>query len=329
MKITLLTLFLLIAQPAIQAGELSITDKGEEILLVNREDFDAELLGRPFVNQTEIQQLLDHLDEQISEEPVNAKIDRSGEIIPGKDGTKVYKKEFMARFYQFLYGAEKGEISVPKLAVRPKVDSEILANIRTQQIAHYVSYFNSNNKERSHNIRLAAEALDSHVVFPGEVFSFNKAVGKRTKEKGYKTAPEIIKGEVTEGIGGGICQLSSTLFNSVDKVGVKILERFSHSKRVPYVPEGRDATVSWYGPDFTFKNQFNQPLLIRSRVDGGQVSVTIYSSDVINFDPQKVAHDETGGDGEINLSNDIVNRGFLINTKECGPLSFLVCYDIL
>ncbi|GGF27670.1 hypothetical protein GCM10010954_28470 [Halobacillus andaensis] len=289
MKIALLSLCLLLAQPAIQEDDLSITDEGKEVLNVNRKDFELELLGNPFVDQAEIQQLIDHLDDQIREEPVNAKIDESGEIIPGEDGSQVYQKKFMEKFYAYLYGTKTGTLSVPKLSVRPKVDSELLANIRTQQIGHYVTYFNSNNKARSHNIRLSAEALDSYVVFPGEVFSFNKAVGKRTKEKGYKNAPEIVKGEVTEGIGGGICQLSSTLFNSVDKVGVKILERFSHSKRVPYVPSGRDATVSWYGPDFTFKNQYNQPLLIRARVDGGQVSVTIYSSDVINFDPQKVA----------------------------------------
>ncbi|MCP3028626.1 VanW family protein [Halobacillus sp. A5] len=294
MKFAFLSLCLLLAQPSIQDDRLTITEDDKEVMSVNRKDFEAEFLGEPFVNHSKIQQLIDRLDEQIGREPVNAKIGDSGEIIPGEDGTRVYQKKFMEKFYEYLYANEASSISVPKLAVRPEVDSELLANIRTQQIGQYVTYFNSNNKERSHNIRLAAEALDSHVVFPGEVFSFNKAVGKRTKEKGYMNAPEIVKGELTEGIGGGICQLSSTLFNSVDKVGVKILERFSHSKRVPYVPPGRDATVSWYGPDFTFKNQFNQPLLIRSRVDGGQVSVTIYSSDVINYDPQKMAEAREG-----------------------------------
>ncbi|WP_431801353.1 VanW family protein [Halobacillus andaensis] len=286
MKIALLSLCLLLVQPSVQKDDdhLSITEDNKEIINVNRKDFEAEFIGWPFVDQLKIQQLIDQLDDQISQEPVNAKIAGSGEIIPGEDGYKVYQMKFMEKFYQYLYNAEVDTISVPKISISPKVDSELLADIRTQQIGHYVTYFNSNNKKRSHNIRLAAEALDSHVVFPGEIFSFNKAVGKRTKEKGYQNAPEIVKGKLTEGIGGGICQLSSTLFNSVDKVGVKIVERFSHSKRVPYVPQGRDATVSWYGPDFTFKNQYNQPLLIRARVDGGQVSVTIYSSEVIDLD---------------------------------------------
>ncbi|ARI78741.1 VanW family protein [Halobacillus mangrovi] len=288
MKMIILSLGLLLAQPLIQPGQLSITNDGEEIIKVNRKDFMLEFIGKPFMDQPKTEELIEHLDQEISQEPVNAKIGESGEIIPGQNGYKVHHKKFKEKFYRYLFGQKKGAMDVPKLTITPKVDSELIANIRTQQIGHYVTYFNSNNKERSHNIRLASEAIDSHVVFPGEVFSFNKVVGKRTKEKGYKNAPVIVKGEVTEGIGGGICQVSSTLFNSVDKAGVKIVERYSHSKQVPYVPPGRDATVSWYGPDFTFENQYNQPLLIRSKVTGGQMSVMVYSSEVINYDPQSI-----------------------------------------
>ena len=127
-------------------------------------------------------------------------------------------------------------MDIPVRTVYPRVDSEVLANIRTQMLGHYVTYFNSRNKERSHNIFLAAEAINNQVVFPGETFSFNQIVGKRTKEKGYLSAPIIVRGELAEGIGGGICQVSSTLFNAVDRSGLHILQRYSHSKRVPYVP---------------------------------------------------------------------------------------------
>ncbi|UOQ44251.1 VanW family protein [Halobacillus salinarum] len=286
MKIAILTLGFLLFQPFMHVSALSITDNGQEIIQVDRQDFLLKL--EPFIDQEKTQKFVEKLDKRISEDPVNAKIGESGEIISGVNGYKIHQKELTEQLYAFLYSGKQAEIRIPKLAVHPKVDSELLAEIRTKQIGHYVTYFNSNNEERSHNIRLASEALDSHVVFPGEVFSFNKVVGKRTKEKGYRNAPVIVKGEVTEGIGGGICQVSSTLFNSVDKAGVKVMERYSHSKQVPYVPPGRDATVSWYGPDFTFKNQYNQPLLIRSKVYGGQMSITIYSSEVINYDPQSV-----------------------------------------
>ncbi|MGR9050428.1 VanW family protein [Halobacillus faecis] len=288
MKIAILSLCLLIAAPFIQEQHLSITHDGEKLLTVNREDFADEVFGKPFVDKTKTADLLKQLEKEINREPVSAKIGKAEEIIPGKPGAKVDHQTFTEEFYRYLHSTGTSTIDVPTIPAHPRVDSELLATIRTKQIGQYVTYFNKNNEERSHNIRLAAEALDSHVVFPGEVFSFNKVVGKRTVEKGYKKAPVIVKGEVSEGIGGGICQLSSTLFNSVDKAGVKILERYSHSKRVPYVPEGRDATVSWYGPDFTFKNPYNQPLLIRSKVYGGQMIVKVYSSDVINTEPNEV-----------------------------------------
>ena len=128
---------------------------------------------------------------------------------------------------------------------------------------------------------LAVKAIDNVVVFPGESFSFNKVVGKRTASKGYMRAPVIVKGELAEDIGGGICQVSSTLFNAVDHTGVQIVERFSHSRKVPYVPPGRDATVSWYGPDFVFKNNLNQPILIKAKISNGNVLVRIYSSESV------------------------------------------------
>ena len=97
-----------------------------------------------------------------------------------------------------------------------------------------------------------------------------------------------MKGELSEGIGGGICQVSSTLFNAVDRSGLRILQRYSHSKRVPYVPPGRDATVSWYGPDFSFKNEYNQPILIRAKVQSGMMIVLVFSSDDINVKPKPI-----------------------------------------
>ena len=98
----------------------------------------------------------------------------------------------------------------------------------------------------------------------------------------------IVRGEFSEGIGGGICQISSTLYNAVDRAGLKIVERYSHSRSVPYVPPGRDATVNWGGPDFSFKNNYNQPILIRAQALPGRVFVSISSSDVINYKPRHV-----------------------------------------
>ena len=110
-------------------------------------------------------------------------------------------------------------LEIPMMVVYPKVDSELLANIRGIRIGRYITSFNPRNMKRSINIQLAVAAINNHVIFPGETFSFNRVVGKRTALKGYLKAKVIIRGEYAEDIGGGICQVSSTLFNAVDSAG--------------------------------------------------------------------------------------------------------------
>src|SRR5699024_7430780 len=117
------------------------------------------------------------------------------------------------------------------------------------------------------NIVLSAEAISGIVLGQGDSFSFNDVVGERTAERGYKEALEIVNKEFVLGIGGGICQTSTTLFNAVDQVGVEIIERYTHSRDVGYVERGRDATVSWNGPDFRFVNPHPFPILIRASVN--------------------------------------------------------------
>lgn len=268
--------------------ELSIIDQGETIAVVTREPFVLSIPGIDILNTYQLELLMEQINKQIEKKPVNAKIDDSGRIIKEEKGYSLNVYAFRRLFYEYFYEKKITEMEVPKVTIYPKVDSELLASIREKRIGHYVTYFNSHNKARSNNIALAAESINNYVIFPGETFSFNEVVGRRTVEKGYMKAPEIVKGEMTEGIGGGICQVSSTLFNAVDKAGVKIVERYSHSRHVPYVPPGRDATVSWYGPDFRFQNNYHEPLLIRAKAGYGQVIVQIFSSENIDYKPREV-----------------------------------------
>ena len=271
-----------------QPEKITMIWDDEPVVEVNRSDFSIPWFGYPILNQTMLETLNNQLSRQIMKSPVNAGLDDYGNIIPEKVGYMLNQKEFKEQFSASFFQNGPSKIVLPTRPLYPKVDSEILASIRTRLIGHYITFFNSNNKERSHNITLAAEAINNHVVFPGETFSFNQVVGKRTATKGYQPAPIIVRGELSEGIGGGICQVSSTLFNAADRSGLKIVERYSHSKQVPYVPPGRDATVSWYGPDFTFKNKYNQPILIRAKSLHGKMVVLIYSSDEINLERRKV-----------------------------------------
>lgn len=270
------------------ANTLTIVENDETIAEINREDIALQLPGLELLDPIKSETLSQQINEQIKKPPENASISDAGSIIPEKIGHRLNEHAFMEKLYEFYYKNGPGTFEVPKIYLYPKVDSELLSNIRTKRIGQYITYYNSYNKSRSHNIALAVQAINNYVVFPGEIFSFNKVVGQRTVAKGYQKAPEIVRGETIEGIGGGICQVSSTLFNAVDRSGVTITERYSHSKRVPYVPPGRDATVSWYGPDFAFKNEYNLPILIRARAFGGQVVVFIYSSEDINYHPRNV-----------------------------------------
>lgn len=115
---------------------------------------------------------------------------------------------------------------------------------------------------RNTNIRLACEAINEYVVQPGAQFSFNTVVGQRTKERGYKEAGVYVNGQVDTGVGGGICQVSSTLFNAALLSNMTITARRAHSLPVSYLPRGRDAAVSWGGPEFKFKNPYSFPVMI-------------------------------------------------------------------
>ncbi|WP_332632781.1 VanW family protein [Halalkalibacter flavus] len=281
--------FLLLFAPFTDiADDLSIEYNDETIALVSRSDFTNDLLGREMIDHEKYDQFVQQLDQLTFEPPVNAQIDKLGNLVSEQVGYRLNKHKFKQLFYQYYFGKGSMEIVVPRQVLHPRVDSELLSDIRTRRIGQYVTYFNSRNKQRSHNIKLATEAINNQVVFPGETFSFNQIVGKRTKERGYLPAPVIVRGELSEGIGGGICQVSSTLYNAVDRAGLAIVQRYSHSRRVPYVPRGRDATVSWYGPDFVFRNELNQPILLQARVYGGQMSVVVLSSDSINVEQRNV-----------------------------------------
>lgn len=285
MKYLFFTIFLA-AQYTAPASQ--ITYHGEKIDEISHNEMSMPYLEEPFINIEKYQQFIEKLDQQMYQAPINASLDEQGNIIEEKNGFTLNRQLFTEKFFRNYLNHNHIQIEVPLLPTYPKVDSELLATIKVKKIGQYITYFNSNNKERAYNIQLATKAINNQVVFPGERFSFNGVVGKRTKEKGYLPAPVIVRGELSEDIGGGICQVSSTLFNAVDQAGVKIGQRYSHSRNVPYVPPGRDATVSWYGPDFTFTNNHNQPILIRAKAHDGTLIILVYSSDVINYDPRMV-----------------------------------------
>ncbi|WP_339215554.1 VanW family protein [Ornithinibacillus sp. FSL M8-0202] len=275
-------IFIMVFTDSISANNLIISDTDVKEKII-RDDFTYRYMDSIFMDRDKLYALMDRLEEQVYVPPINASLDDSWTIVPEKHGYTLDREGFIRFFYQFFYSDVSFEMKVPKRKIYPKVDSELLSDIRSKEIGNYITYYRTGNKERSHNIYLAAEAINNTVVFPGEEFSFNKVVGKRTVEKGYKRAPVIVKGELSEDIGGGICQVSSTLFNAVNLEGIRIVERYSHSRKVPYVPPGKDATVSWWGPDFIFKNEYSHPILIRAKAIDGKMVIRIFSSEEVKI----------------------------------------------
>lgn len=248
-------------------------------IIIRKNTLFSEWLGFPFYDEEQLNDVMNKVDTSLLKQPQNAYLDNGGAIREGINGYRVNKEKLQEQMLQNLYQEGTTWVEPYTTIQYPRVNSELLSLIRKKQIGAFVTHFRKGNLERTANIVLAAEAINNTVVFPGEKFSFNQTVGKRTKEKGYLPAPIIVRGELSEGIGGGICQVSSTLFNAVDQAGVQIVERYSHSRSVPYVKPGRDATVSWYGPDFSFRNDRHQPLLIRAKVVGGSVDIRVFSSE--------------------------------------------------
>ncbi|MDC3425870.1 VanW family protein [Aquibacillus sp. 3ASR75-11] len=288
MKTALLSILFVFLPQVDLPSQINITDQGKTLQTVERQQFAIPYFGSPLLERSKLGTLMNKIDQDIYEEPGDATLSADNKIIKELPGKKLNRKRFKVMFYEAFYRKGRITIQIPIQTIYPKVDSELLDQIRVKKIGDYKTYYKTGNEERSHNITLATEAINNYVVFPGETFSFNKVVGKRTKEKGYLPAPVIVKGEIAEDVGGGICQVSSTLYNAVDQAGMEIVQRYSHSKSVPYVPPGRDATVSWYGPDFKFKNKYKKPILIRAKAEQGKMSVIIRTSEAIEPDSREV-----------------------------------------
>lgn len=159
----------------------------------------------------------------------------------------------------------KPEITVNDLGMDPFPD--LLATYSTKYV---------NNPARTTNLRLASNKINGKVIMPGEEFSFNRVVGRRTKAAGYKDAAIFSDGQVTDGLGGGICQITSTLYNAVVFANMDITSRRNHMFVPSYVTGGRDATVVYGSTDFKFKNSRSYPIKLVSSVEGGVATVSVY-----------------------------------------------------
>lgn len=179
---------------------------------------------------------------------------------------------------------EKTSLSdVPKRLTIPMVEQSASVTTEAVQalafdtvIGEFTTNFSVKEKNRTANLTTAAMALDRKVLRPGETFSFNDTVGPRNHQAGYKDAYVIIKGKYVQGPGGGVCQVSSTLYNAVLLSNLQIVERSPHSVTVSYVPQGQDATVNYPNKDFEFTNNTGNFLYLRTDLKPGRLTLQIW-----------------------------------------------------
>jgi vancomycin resistance protein YoaR len=213
--------------------------------------------------------------------------DNGVQIVPEKVGTSLNIGETALQIQKkYFVGTKVLEAATREVA--PKVAAADLAG-EDVELGHYTTTFNRGIRGRTTNIRVACAAIDGHVLMPGDAFSFNGMTGERTFSKGYRMAhiferkPGETESEVVDGLAGGVCQVSSTLYNAVRKANnavgskrLKIVERSSHSLPVTYVPVGFDATVAWPYRDFRFRNTFDHPVYVRTTISGSRLRISLW-----------------------------------------------------
>ncbi|NLE24022.1 MAG: hypothetical protein GX625_01565 [Clostridiaceae bacterium] len=215
----------------------------------------------------------------LNKPPVNAEFVRTSrttyEIKPHQMGLSMDRAKLMevVSYVENRNNNEYEEIILPVEFIVPDITEGVLrSKLFSDTLASYTTYFTTNsenNYNRAINIGLAAESIDGTLLLPGEEFSFNKVVGPRTSKKGYKTAHIYVAGQIQDGTGGGVCQVSTTLYNVVLRANLEVLERHNHMFTVGYVPLGHDAAVSYGYADLIFTNTTNYPLRITAEVSSG------------------------------------------------------------
>lgn len=195
---------------------------------------------------------------------------QTGEIYPERVGLKVKVEDTVKKV---MMTPKDTPVFLKIKVLLPIVTAADVAEI-TEQLGSYRTFI-SGSPDRVHNVTLAARRINYILLKPGEIFSFNRIVGPRTANRGYLPAPIIVNETHELGYGGGVCQVASTLYNAVNKAKLQVIERHRHTKKVSYVPPGKDATVTYPYLDFKFKNNTESSIIIRSGVGGGQINFSI------------------------------------------------------
>ncbi|RJQ30643.1 MAG: vanomycin resistance protein VanB [Peptococcaceae bacterium] len=234
-------------------------------------------------DQEKLAQKVKELAGEILVEPQNPVLKISSKetvtVVPGSNGIGVDFKRLNNDLTTIFVENKFPEVELSLIDLPPAHSTDFVQSMNINGLlASYSTRFDPSKVNRVYNIKVAAHAFNDFLVPPGEVVSFNQVVGPRSSEAGYKNAPVIVNNELVDGLGGGVCQVSTTLYNSVLLANLEVVERDNHSLPVGYVPVGRDATVVYGAIDFKFRNNTGGYLYLKSFVSGNQLAFKIYGN---------------------------------------------------
>lgn len=218
---------------------------------------------------------VEKIHEEIYKEPVDAYYTKEPfTVYPSENGVdfKISMEEAKA----LVSGEKAEEYTIPLSITAPNVTTNMIGTEAFPDLLANYSTRYTGSANRTTNLILAANKINGTVLMPGETFSYNKTVGARTIAAGYRDAPIYVSGKVVDGVGGGICQIATTLYNAAVYANLEIVQRTNHQFVPSYAPASRDATVVYGAIDFQFKNNRNYPIKIQCSVSGGIANFQIF-----------------------------------------------------
>jgi vancomycin resistance protein YoaR len=229
-----------------------------------------------------IDEMIESISKDINTKPKEATIKSVNggfQVTEDEKGFELEDKKLSDEIAAKIKNNSTGDINIdaPIKVIESKIKAEALRKVNSK-IGSFSTNYSSSSEARATNIKLATQSINGTVVMPGDTFSFNEVVGERTKERGYKEAGVIVNQKFDSGLGGGICQVSSTLYNALIRGNIKTTERVHHSIPSTYVDIGLDATVDWGNIDLKFKNTFDYPIYIEGFTSNRNVYFNVYSN---------------------------------------------------
>jgi len=234
-----------------------------------------EVRVRCAVDESRLSQRLVELAQAVDLEPQNATVKVEGDQVtplPGQKGRRLDLERSKQALRAALQDPAAGQVALVVEEQEPAITVDDLKHFDAV-LSSYTTHYSTGQANRAHNIELAVKALNGTVIKPGQVFSLNEVLGPRQPEFGYKEAVTFIGGEISSSSGGGVCQISTTVYNAALLANMQMLRRSHHSMPVHYVPVGRDATVFYGQIDLQFSNPLTYPVLVLASADEGALTV--------------------------------------------------------